>query len=151
MRQPHRLVLHLGFRRNTLVVAKPAAPKSTTLRPAKPLARADEKTRNRAAIIAGEVHGTVEMLAAQRADDRPGLAQARASATARHRPDAVEPWQVPENRRDFLRHKQVQSGAGKTFAERAERWREQHGVAKVFELEGEYFFGPRAHDWNCSS
>ena len=45
-----------------------------------------------------------------------------------------------EQRRDFLRHEQMQFAVGKMFAQGAERGREQHGVAKVFELQGEDFF-----------
>ena len=148
---PRRLMLLAGFQHNALVIAKPAAQKSAALRPAEPLARADEKAQNRAAIVASKIHRAVKAFAAQRADDRPGLAQARASTPARHRPDAVKPGQMLENRRDFLRHEHVQFGVGEMFTERAERGREQHRVAKVFELDGEDFFGPRAHDENCSS
>ena len=74
MRQSRRLMLHFDFRCDTLVVAKPAAQKSAALRPAQPLPCADEPAQNRAAVIAGEVHGTVEVLAAQGADDWPGFA-----------------------------------------------------------------------------
>ena len=37
------------------------------------------------------------------------------------------------------------------FTQNTERWRHQHGIAEVFELEGENFFGPGAHEANCSS
>jgi hypothetical protein len=44
-------------------------------------------------------------------------------------------------------------GLGKMFAERAERGRQEHGIAEVFELQREDFFGLGAHeaDLNCSS
>jgi hypothetical protein len=56
-----------------------------------------------------------------------------------------------ENRRDFFRNERMQIAAWKMFAERAQRGRQQHGIAEVFELKGEDFFRPRAHDENCSS
>ena len=86
MRQPLRLMLHFGFQRDMLVVAKPSAQKSAALRPAEPLARPDEKTQDGAAIVAGEIHQAVKFFAAQRTDERPGLAQARAAAAAWHGP-----------------------------------------------------------------
>ena len=148
MHHPRRLVLQFVFPHHALVVAKSAAKKSAALRPAEPPARADQKTQDGAAIIAGEIHRAVEAFAAQRADHRPGLAQARASAPARHRPDAVEPRQMLEQRRDFLRHQQMQFTVRTVAANRPQRRGHQHRVAEVFELEGENFFGPRAHGAN---
>ena len=65
-----------------------------------------------------------------------------AAALARHGPDVVEPGQMLEQRRDFLRHEQVDFGLRKMSAQRPQRGRHQHGVAKVFELQRENFFRP---------
>jgi hypothetical protein len=56
-----------------------------------------------------------------------------------------------EQRRDFRRHKQMQFRLREFLTERAERRRHQHGVAEVFELEGENFFWTGAHEANWSS
>ena len=50
-----------------------------------------------------------------------------------------------EERRNFRRHKQMNFTLRKVFTKRAERWSHQHGVAEVFELQREDFWGLDVH------
>ena len=45
----------------------------------------------------------------------------------------------------------MEFAVGKAAVQGAKCGREEHGVTKVFELQGKNFFRPRAHDENCSS
>ena len=55
-----------------------------------------------------------------------------------------------EQRRDFLGREQVDFRLRKMGAQGPERGRQQHGVAEVFELQGEDFFG-RRHGWEINA
>ena len=79
------------------------------------------------------------MFAAQRAHNRPTLAETRPAALARHRPDRFRPGQLLEQRRNFPRYQQVQFAVREVTPQGAERRREQHGVTKVFELQSKDF------------
>ena len=56
----------------------------------------------------------------------------------------MEMRQMLEQRREFLRHQQVQFAGGKMFAQGAEGRREQHRVTEVFELQGGFFQAARS-------
>jgi hypothetical protein len=151
MHHPRRFVLLFGFRHDALVVAKPAAQKSAALRPAEPprapmrklkiaprslLAKSTERSKcsRRSARMTGQVWPRLAL------PRRRGIGQTRLSHGRCWKAGATSSGTSS-----------VQFAAGKMFAEGAQRRRQQHGVAEVFELDGEDFFRPRAHDENCSS
>ena len=105
--QPRGFVQRFRPRRDAIGVAQFPAEKSAALVPTEPAARPGEKTQDRAPVVAGEIHRAVKLLTAQRANERPGLAQARAATPARHRPDAGERRQALQQRGDFFRHEQM--------------------------------------------
>ncbi len=129
------------------------APKTAGFRPAEPPRGPDKKTQDRPTVIARKIHRAVKVFAAQGADQRHGFREDHASRTvaASARPRLDPRKKVLKQRRDFLRHQQVNFALRKIPAQGAERGCHQHGVAEVFELQREDFFRPRAHDANCSS
>ena len=80
MSQPQRFVQRERRGRRSLVVAKTTAEETARTRLAEPLARAAKQAKDGTAIIAGKIHGTVKMFAAQRTNDRPVLADSCATA-----------------------------------------------------------------------
>ena len=138
--QSHGFVLWFHFRCHPVGVAKFTAEKSAWFVPAQSPARADEPAYNGTAVIAGKIHRTVKTFTMERANHRPALAEARTPALAWHGPYSIQMRQMLEQRRDFLRHEQMKFAVGKMAAQCAECRREQHGVAEIFELEGEDFF-----------
>ncbi len=140
LRQSRGFVLWFRLRHRPVGIAKFATQKPAPAAPTQPSAGANKPADNRATVVARKIHRTIKPLTAQGAKHRPALAELRAPAPARHGPDPIEMWRMLEQRRDFLRHEQVQFAGGKMAAQGAERRRQQHGVAKVFELQGEDFF-----------
>ena len=129
----------LGRGSNRVCITKSPAEKAARAGNSQSLGRAAQKAHDGAAVIAAEIHRTIEFFRTQRAQHRPTVLYSRPAAEPGQNPYFGQSGMVLEQGGSGLRGEHVQLGFGVMLAEGLQRGNQHDGVAQRFKLDCQNF------------